>query len=116
VLTPNHPIPGRNLAATLRPKKYTSHQPAFFLFGKKSPSDHTDQISGDIPRFSLKEFIKLRPWSGGRWGGVVWRIATSLTTLKQEKTLPRQPAFLFFWAKNGHCLKKVLAKFPLFLK
>jgi hypothetical protein len=103
VLIPNQPNPGRNLAATLRPKKYTAHQPAFFLFGEKSPSGHTDQISGDIPRFSLKEFIKSPPVEG--WaGGVAYRHKSDYFKTRKNTAPPTS------------CLKKVLAKFPLFLK
>jgi hypothetical protein len=68
VLTPN-PIAVRNMAATLRPKK--THCPTTCLLSfwrKLAKWPHRLKFLA-IPRFSLKEFIKVRPWR--RRGGVV---------------------------------------------
>jgi hypothetical protein len=89
----------------LKTQKYTlpNNQPSFIL-PKTRQMTTPPQISGDITRFSLKEFSKVRPSEGGR----------GLATSKQEKTLPRQPAFLFFWRKIDSASKMFSRNFPFF--
>jgi hypothetical protein len=73
------------------------------------------QISGNIPRFSLKEFIKVRPWKrGGRGGVVAYRHKSGYFETRKNTAPPS--SLPFFLAENRHCLKKVLAKIRLFLR
>jgi hypothetical protein len=76
-----------------RTQKYTlpNNQPSFFL-AKNRQMTTPPQISGDIPRFSLKEFIKVRPWRGGGVCGVapqVWRHQN-----KKKHCPANQPSFV----------------------
>lgn len=97
-------------------KTQKTHYPrtSFLSFWRKLAKwPHSLKFLATFLVFLLKNSSKSALGRGGGAGGL-WRTATNLATLKQEKTLPHQAAFLFFWRKIDTASKKFWRKFAFF--